>query len=136
MLRIRSITGHLFLFALALTLPILVMSALIGWGYIRQEERRIDSLAESRVATVASEIENRLDTFRATLNVLSVGPSVVAGNVEDVRRRLDQIDMPAGVWFVLRDPSGQYPKATAVDIGPVDVAPNDSDHSVMEYTLV
>src|SRR5688572_4142537 len=31
MLRLRSITGHLLLYALALALPILLMSGLIGW---------------------------------------------------------------------------------------------------------
>src|ERR687889_1008682 len=107
MLPIRSITGHLLLYALALALPILFMSGLIGWAYIRQEERRIDRLAETQVAAVASDIENRLEAFRATLNVLAVDPSIVSGDVEDVRGRLDHITMPADVWFVLRDPTGK-----------------------------
>ena len=107
MRQIRSITGHLLLFALALALPILLMSGLIGWAYIRQEEERIDRLAETQVATVTSEIENRLNTLRATLNVLVVSPSVMAGNVDDIRARLAHMSMPEGVWFVLRDHSGQ-----------------------------
>src|SRR6187200_1634574 len=107
MFQVRSITGHLLLYGLALVLPILVMSGVIGWAYLRQEEQRIDNLAEAQVVAVTSEIHNRLDTIRATLNVLSVGPSVVAGDVEDVRRRLEQIGMPPGVWFTLRDRDGR-----------------------------
>jgi len=46
MRRMSSITGHLLLYALALALPILLMSGLVGWAYVRQEERRIEGLAE------------------------------------------------------------------------------------------
>jgi two-component sensor histidine kinase len=107
MFQVRSITGHLLFYALALVLPILVMSGFIGWAYLKQEERRIDSLAEAQVAAVSSDIQNRLDAIRATLNVLSVGPSVVAGDVGDIRRLLEQIAIPQGVWFTLRDQDGR-----------------------------
>src|SRR5918994_2441628 len=90
MLRFRSITGHLFLYALALTLPILLVSGFIGWAYVRQEGQRIDSLAERQVQAVASQIDNRLAAFRATLNVLSVGSQVIDGNMDDLRFRLGQ----------------------------------------------
>src|SRR5215213_8735588 len=117
MLRTRSITGHLLLYALALATPILLMSGFIGWAYIRQEEKRIDRLAETQVASVASDIENRLQAFKATLNVLSVSPSVVTGNVDEIRARLKQIDMPEGVWFVLRDPTGRQILNTKLPAG-------------------
>jgi len=107
MLRTRSITGHLLLYALALALPILLMSGIIGWAYIRQEEKRIDSLAVAQIAAVNSEVENRLEAFRTTLNVLAVDPIAVTGNVDDLRRRLRQIEVPDGAWFVLRDPTGR-----------------------------
>src|SRR3954451_23125666 len=107
MFQVRSITGHLLLYALAVVLPILVMSGSIGWAYLGQEERRIDGLAETQLAAVNSEIQNRLDAIRATLNVLSVEPSVVAGDLAGTRRLLEQISAPGGVWFTLRDQTGR-----------------------------
>ncbi len=133
MFRVRSITGHLLLYALALAVPILLMSGLIGWAYIRQEERRIDSLAEAQVAAVTSEIENRLEAFRTALTVLSVGPSVVGGDANDVRRRLAQINMPGGVWFVLRDPSGQQILNTKLPPeAPLPSFPSEGDDAIFQ----
>src|ERR671913_2394788 len=114
MLRLRSITGHLFLFALALTVPIMLVSGFIGWAYIRQEAHRIDSLTERRAQTVASQIDNRLATLEATLNVLSVGPEVLAGDMDDVRSRLEEMKLPPGIWFTVRDRNGQQLLNTAV----------------------
>jgi two-component sensor histidine kinase len=107
MVRIRSITGHLLFYALALSLPILIMSGLIAWGYLRQEERRIDRLSETQIANATSEIESRLATFRATLTTLSVSPSVLNADVEDIRSRLERIGVVGGVWFTLRDRNGR-----------------------------
>jgi two-component sensor histidine kinase len=133
MLRIRSITGHLLLYALALALPILLMSGLIGWAYMRQEERRIDNLAEAQVAAVGSEIENRLEAFRTALTVLSVSPSVIAGDANDIRRRLEQIHMPGGVWFVLRDPRGQQLLNTKLPPGaPLPTFPSEGDNLIFQ----
>lgn len=107
MQKARSITGHLQLYALGLALPIILMSTLIGWAYLRQEASRIDRVAEAQVAAVASEIENRLEGLRSALTVLSVSPSVLSGDVEAIRTHIEQIKMPEDFWFVLRDPSGQ-----------------------------
>jgi two-component sensor histidine kinase len=113
-LSIRSITGHLFLFALALTVPIMLVSGFIGWAYIRQEAHRIDSLAERQAQTVASQIDNRLAALEATLNVLSVGPEVLAGDMDDVRSRLEEMKLAPGIWFTVRDRNGQQLLNTAV----------------------
>ena len=107
MLRIRSITGHLFLYALALTLPLMLASALIGWAYIRQEGQRIDSLAERQVQMVASQIDSRLAAFRATLDVLAVGPLLLEGDTNDLRSWLEQMHLPQDIWFTVRDRGGQ-----------------------------
>jgi hypothetical protein len=69
---------------LALALPILLVSGVIGWASIRQDERS-DRLAETQVATVTLESENRLNTVRAILNVPAVNPSLIAGNIDDIR---------------------------------------------------
>ncbi|HEY8384186.1 MAG TPA: sensor histidine kinase [Microvirga sp.] len=103
----RTITGHLRLYALALALPIVLMSTLVGWAYLQQEASRIDRVAEAQVAAVASEIENKLEGLRSALTVLSVSPSVLSGDVEEIRRHLQGIKMPEDLWFVVRDPSGQ-----------------------------
>ncbi len=113
MLRPRSITGHLFLYALALTLPVLLVSGFIGWAYVRQEGQRIDSLAERQVQAMASQIDNRLATFRATLNVLSVGSQVTEGGMDDLRLRLGQMNLPSEIWFTVRDRNGQQLLNTA-----------------------
>lgn len=94
MLRARSITGHLLIYALALALPILLLSGLIGWAYLRQEERRIVTLAERQAAQVVAEIDNRLEAYRAILNVLAVGPKLLEGDMEDVRNLLEQMKLP------------------------------------------
>src|SRR3954447_15556522 len=107
MLPVRSITGHLFFYAFVLVVPILLVSAFIGLAYLRHEDIRVDSLAQAQVAAVSSEIGNRLDTVEATLKVLAVDPSVVFGNVDELRKRVTLIALPAGAWFVLRDPSGK-----------------------------
>ncbi len=117
MLRPRSITGHLFLYALALTLPILLVSGFIGWAYVQQEGQRIDSLAERQVQTIASQIDNRLAAFRATLNVLSVGSQVLDGNMDDLRSRLGQMNLPSEIWFTVRDRNGRQVLNTAVAPG-------------------
>ncbi|WP_240540121.1 sensor histidine kinase [Salinarimonas soli] len=107
MQKARSITGHLRLYALALAFPILLMSIFIGWAYLHQEARRIDRVAEAQVAAVAADIESRLEGLRGALTVLSVSPSVVGGDVAEIRRHIKQIGMPDDFWFVLRDPGGQ-----------------------------
>src|SRR3712207_4640482 len=117
MLRFRSITGHLFLYAVALTLPILLVSSFIGWAYVRQEAARIDSLAERQVQAMASQIDNRLATFRATLNVLSVGSQVGDAKLDDLRSRLGQMNLPSEIWFTVRDRSGQQILNTATPEG-------------------
>ncbi len=117
MLRSRSITGQLFLFALAFGGPLLLLSGFIGWQYVRQEERRIENLAITQAASVAAQIDNQLATFLASLNVISVGASVVNGNADDIRARLDQIDIPDTVWFTLRDRNGRQLLNTAVPAG-------------------
>ena len=105
--RARSITGHLFLFALALTLPILLVSVFVGWAYLRQEQQRIDSLAERQAQTVASQIDNRLATFQATLNVLSASTTLLEGDMDEFRSHLEQTNLPPDVWFTVRDENGQ-----------------------------
>jgi hypothetical protein len=77
--------------------PIMLVSGFIGWAYIRQEAHRIDSLAERQAQTVASQIDNRLAALEATLNVLSVGPEVLAGDMDDVRSRLEEMKLPPGI---------------------------------------
>jgi two-component sensor histidine kinase len=114
MRRMNSITGHLLLFALALALPILVMTGLIGWAYIRQEERRIEGLAERQTAQVVSQIDNRLDAYRATLNVLAVGRRLLDGDMDDLRTQLEQVSMSPGIWFTVRERNGQQILNTSV----------------------
>src|SRR5687767_10456050 len=107
MLRPRSITGHLRLYALALTFPIMLASSLIGWAYLHQEGQRINSLAERQAQTVALQIDNRLAAFQASLNVLSASPTLLEGDMDDFRSRLEQTDHPSDVWFTVRDEYGQ-----------------------------
>jgi hypothetical protein len=107
MLRIRSITGHLFLFALGLTLPIMLLSGFIGWAYLRQEGQRIDRLAEQQVQSVAAQIDNRLAALRATLNVLATNPVLLEGDMDSFRSRLEQTNLPADIWLTVRDKTGQ-----------------------------
>ncbi|WP_046869453.1 cache domain-containing protein, partial [Microvirga massiliensis] len=115
--RTGSITGHLFLYALALALPILLMSGIIGWAYMRQEQSRIESLAEREAGQVVAEIDNRLEAYRAMLNVLSVDPSLLKGDLEGFRARLEQMRIPADIWFVVRERNGQQVLNTAVPQG-------------------
>ncbi|WP_312895248.1 sensor histidine kinase [Microvirga sp.] len=107
MLRPRSITGHLRLYALALTFPILLTSSFIGWAYLRQEGQRINSLAERQAHAVALQIDSRLAAFQATLNVFSASPTLLEGDMDDFRSRLEQTDHPSDVWFTVRDENGQ-----------------------------
>ncbi|WP_114943859.1 sensor histidine kinase [Microvirga calopogonii] len=105
--RAHSITGHLFLFALALTLPVLLLSGFIGWAYLRQEDRRIDRLAEQQVQSVVAQIDNRLAAFRASLNVLATNPELVEGNIASFRSRVEQANLPSDVWLTVRNKTGQ-----------------------------
>jgi two-component sensor histidine kinase len=105
--RTHSITGHLFLFALALTLPIMLVSGFVGWAYLRQEQQRIDGLAERQAQSVVSQIDNRLAVFQASLDVLSVSPMLLEGDMDDFRSRLEQTNLPTDVWFTIRDENGQ-----------------------------
>jgi hypothetical protein len=98
MLRFRTITGHLFLYALAFAVPILLMSSFIGWAYIRQENQRVESLAERQAAQVVSAIDNRLDAYRSMLNVLSGSLDVLQGNMEEVHYRLEQYLLTETAW--------------------------------------
>jgi two-component sensor histidine kinase len=107
MLRPRSITGHLRLYALALTFPILLASSFIGWAYLRQEGNRINSLAERQAHAVALQIDSHLAAFQATLNVFSASPTLLEGDMNDFRSRLQQTDHPSDVWFTVRDENGQ-----------------------------
>jgi len=105
--RARSITGHLFLFALALTLPVLLLSGFIGWAYLRQEGQRIDRLAEQQVQSVIAQIDNRLAAYQATLNVLATNPELVEGNMDRFRSRAEQVKLPSDVWLTVRNKAGQ-----------------------------
>jgi two-component sensor histidine kinase len=114
MLRLRSITGHLLLYALALALPILLMSGLIGWAYVRQEESRIEGLAERQTAQVVSQIDNRLEAYRAMLDVLAASRLALEGDMENLRAQLEQVHVAPGIWFTVRDRSGQQVLNTSV----------------------
>ena len=98
MLQFRTITGHLFLYALALAVPILLMSSFIGWASIRQENQRVESLAERQAVQVVPAIDNRLDAYRSMLNVLSGSLDVLKGNMEEVRYRLEQNLLTETAW--------------------------------------
>jgi two-component sensor histidine kinase len=114
MFRDRTITGHLFLFALAFGGPLIILSGIIGWSYVRQEERRIENLALAQVGSIVAQIDNLLATHIASLNVLSLDPTIAAGNLEEFRARLFQIGFEEGLWFTLRDRSGQQLLNTSV----------------------
>ena len=128
-----SITGHLLLYALALALPILLMSGFIGWAYIRQEENRIESLAERQAAQVVADLDNRLEAYRATLNVLAVSPKVLEGAMEAVRSQLELTQVPPDIWFTVRDRNGQQILNTAVPRGePLPAFPGRGDPVLFE----
>ncbi|HEX2137412.1 MAG TPA: sensor histidine kinase [Microvirga sp.] len=93
------------------------MSGLTGLAYIGQEEKRIESLSERQAAQVVSQIDNRLEAYRAMLNVLAVDPKIIDGDIEDIRRRLEQMNMPPDIWFTIRDRKGQQILNTAVPRG-------------------
>lgn len=105
--RAHSITEHLFLFALGLTLPTLLLSGFIGWAYLRQEGQRIDRLADQQVQSVVAQIDNRLATLQATLNVLTTNAMLLEGDMDGFRSRLEQTNLPADVWLTVRDRNGQ-----------------------------
>jgi two-component sensor histidine kinase len=107
MLRDRSITGQLFLFALAFGAPLLLLSGIIGWNYVRQEDRRLEDLAITQANTIVAQLENLLATYMASLKVLAVQPAVTSGNLEEVRAGLDRIGFEEGLWFTLRDRKGR-----------------------------
>jgi two-component sensor histidine kinase len=85
----------------------MLVSSFIGWAYLRQEEQRINSLAERQAQAVASQIDNRLASFQASLNVLSASPTLLEGDMGDFRSRLELTDHPSDVWFTVRDENGQ-----------------------------
>jgi hypothetical protein len=85
----------------------MLVSGFVGWAYLRQEQQRIDSLAERQAQSVVSQIENRLAAFQASLDVLSVSPMLLEGDLEDFRSRLEQTNFPPDVWFTIRDERGQ-----------------------------
>jgi hypothetical protein len=64
-------------------------------------------LAERQAAQVVSDLDNRLEAYRATLNVLAVSPKVLEGDMEAVRSQLELTKIPADIWFTVRDRNGQ-----------------------------
>lgn len=105
--RVHSITGHLFLFALGLTLPIMLLSGFIGWAYLHQEGQRISRLAEQQIQSVTAQIDNRLAAVQSALKVLATNPMLLDGDIEGFRQRLEQANLPAETWFTVRNKAGQ-----------------------------
>ncbi len=115
--RLRTITGHLLLFAVGLSWPLMIMAGVIGWAYLRQEEARINLLAERQAAFIVSEIDTRIEAYRATLNVLAAAPQVLGGSPDEVRALLGKLKLDPDLWFTLRDRSGRQLVNTALPEG-------------------
>ncbi len=103
----RSVRQHLFAYALALALPILLLVAILLWQANATERRRLESEALNAALRIAASVERELTGLRAALDVLSLSYRLRAGDFAAFADQAAALRERQGLVTFLRDAAGR-----------------------------
>ncbi|EPX82788.1 PAS domain S-box [Rubellimicrobium thermophilum DSM 16684] len=106
MRRAHSVRQHLYLHALGLMLPILLLVGILLWQTNAAERARVESEALATAMRLASAVERELTALHAALDVLSLSERLRSGDFEEFHQQAVSLRERQGLTVFLRRPDG------------------------------
>lgn len=104
----RSVVWHLFVYAAAVALPILLVVGYLLWQVARAEQRNLDGSVRAVAQTMASDLDGDIETIQAMLVTLAASPALgPVGDLAAFARQAQAVSALPGVTIVLRAPDGR-----------------------------
>lgn len=103
----RTVLGNLVLFALALSLPMLLFAAFLLTRFATTERTRLEAEATNLAHTIAALIDRDLSGILAAVDVLSTSPFLQSGDLAAFRRQAGELMERQGLVTVLAELDGQ-----------------------------
>ncbi len=105
--RDRTVRHHLAVFALALALPATLFVGVLLWRFADAERARLEGQAFAVARAAALAVDRELAGLVSTVEVVSLFPSLQAGDLQTFHARATAVRERTGINVVLRDLSGQ-----------------------------
>jgi PAS domain S-box-containing protein len=102
----RTARWHLAVFALALSLPVLVFVGFLLWQYAASERSRLEGDASAIAGEAAVSLDRDLTNLTSSLEVLALSPFLKDGDLDAFYLQAKQVSERLGVDPVLRDLDG------------------------------
>jgi two-component sensor histidine kinase len=129
----RSVTWHLIVFAAALYLPIVALSAVVAYRYVENEQANLKHDALSIARSFEGTVIAKVQSLRAAALALSSARELRVGEFQEFYTRAREA-VDNGAWVVLVDPNGRQLLNTRVGFGealPQGVSDKEGLNTVM-----
>ena len=114
---IWSLAAHRVAFGLALIVPELLLSGLLLWSNVQQEQERLAHRVGSFAQRVTDDFDREIATAISTLEVLSLSPALTGHDLGYFRVHARQIGRVQSMNIILQDQTGQQIMNTLVPAG-------------------
>ena len=114
---IWSLAAHRVAFGLALIVPELLLSGLLLWSNVQQEQERLAHRVGSFAQKVTDDFDREIATAISTLEVLSLSPALTGHDLGSFRVHARQIGRVQSMNIILQDQTGQQIMNTLVPAG-------------------
>jgi two-component sensor histidine kinase len=102
-----SIRLHLFAFAAAILVPLILLAAFLATEFAGRERERYQEVAKALAADIAADVDRELDSTIAALQALSTSPALRNGDLEAFDRQARETLQYRGSAIAVRDQTGQ-----------------------------
>jgi PAS domain S-box-containing protein len=105
--RAHSVRQHLYVYAMGLALPILLLVGILLWQANATERARVESEALATASRLSATVERELTALRSALDVLSLSARLRAGDFEGFYEQAAGLRDRQGLMTFLRAPDGR-----------------------------
>lgn len=102
-----SIRLHLFAFAAAILVPLILLGSFFATEFAKRERERYQEVAKALAADIAADVDRELDSTVAALQALSTSPALRNGDLEAFDRQARETLHYRGSAIAVRDQTGQ-----------------------------
>jgi two-component sensor histidine kinase len=98
---------HLFAFAAAVLIPLILLGGFFATQFAERERERYQDVAKALAADIAADVDRELDSTVAALQALSTSPALRNGDLEAFDRQARETLQYRGSAIAVRDHTGQ-----------------------------
>jgi two-component sensor histidine kinase len=102
-----SIRLHLFAFAAAILVPLILLGSFLATEFAGRERERYREVAKALAADIVADVDRELDSTIAALQALSTSPALRNGDLEAFDRQARETLQYRGSAIAVRDQTGQ-----------------------------